>query len=120
MPTTGFDRGKRLLNAGDFKSVFDNPRFKLSHRHFLILAVPGTGPCARLGLVIAKKNIRLAVQRNRVKRVVRETFRQSQQQLDSLDIVFLARRGFETLPLTEQSGIMHATWQKLADKVTTS
>ncbi|MBE9563459.1 MAG: ribonuclease P protein component, partial [Proteobacteria bacterium] len=46
-------------------------------------------PFARLGLAITKKRIKLAVARNRLKRLIRESFRQ--QQIASLDYVVLAK-----------------------------
>ena len=51
----------------------------------------------RLGLVIAKKNIKHAVQRNRIKRLVREAFRHFQHELPAIDCVFLTRRGLDQL-----------------------
>jgi len=45
---------------------------------------------ARLGLAIAKKQVSRAVDRNRIKRVVRESFRTLQ--LQEHDFVVLARR----------------------------
>ena len=44
---------------------------------------------ARLGLAIAKKHCRLATNRNRLKRVVRESFRRHKTELSGLDIVVL-------------------------------
>lgn len=44
---------------------------------------------ARLGLAISKKNCRLAVGRNRLKRVVRESFRHHYEYLKGLDVVVL-------------------------------
>jgi len=44
---------------------------------------------ARLGLAISKKNCRHASGRNRIKRVVRESFRQHKMELTGLDIVVL-------------------------------
>jgi ribonuclease P protein component len=44
---------------------------------------------ARLGLAISKKHCKLAVGRNRIKRVVRESFRQQQTKLTGLDVVIL-------------------------------
>ena len=57
----------------------------------------------RLGLVISKKNVKRAVQRNRLKRQIRERFRQFPQQagaelsLGGLDIIVLARKGADGL-----------------------
>lgn len=50
----------------------------------------------RLGLAISKKSLPLAVQRNRIKRLSRETFRHLQQQLGGIDIVVLSRHGLAT------------------------
>ncbi len=116
-PAVGFDKGRRLLKATEFQAVFDGALFKVGHPHFLVLANRNTLGHPRLGLVIGKKNIRRAVKRNRVKRVVRETFRASQTTLDSLDIIFLARKGFDSLQPSQQTRIMRETWQRLAAKV---
>lgn len=43
----------------------------------------------RLGLAISKKNCRLAAGRNRLKRIVRESFRHHRSQLNAIDIVVL-------------------------------
>ena len=53
-------------------------------------------PHCRLGLVIAKKNVRLAVQRNRIKRLLRESFR-AHHGSQGIDIVVLARRGLDNI-----------------------
>ncbi len=44
-------------------------------------------PSARLGLVVGKRALRRAHERNRAKRVLRETFRRRRQTLPSMDIV---------------------------------
>jgi len=44
---------------------------------------------ARLGLAIAKRRCRLASDRNRLKRIVRESFRQQRRSLPGLDIVVI-------------------------------
>lgn len=95
MTSHAFTKTQRLLSSSDFQPVFNEAPFRASHKNFLILSRPSTTPCARLGLVIAKKNIRTAVARNRVKRHVREVFRHAD--LPAIDIVFLARRGLDQL-----------------------
>ena len=54
-----------------------------------VIANDATEP--RLGLAISKKACRLAVSRNRIKRQIREYFRQHKQQLAGHDYVILAR-----------------------------
>ena len=50
-------------------------------------AAPNTMQTARLGLVVSKRALRRSVDRNRAKRVIRETFRASRQDLPEMDII---------------------------------
>ena len=108
-----FGKERRLLNASDYSRVFDGAEARASHRHLLLLARTNEGPGHRLGLVIAKKNVRLAVQRNRVKRIAREVFRTLPESEPSMDVVLLARRGLDQLDNEELSTILRQQWQKL-------
>lgn len=109
-----FGKCRRLLNAAQYRAVFDGASHKASHRHLLILARPADGRRSRLGLVIAKKNVRKAVQRNRIKRIVRESFRQLPDTGVPLDIVFLARRGLDELDNASLFATLGEQWQKLS------
>jgi len=51
----------------------------------------------RLGMVISKRNCRLAVHRNRMKRLIREHFRLNQQQLPGFDFVVLLKSSSEKM-----------------------
>ena len=107
-----FSKQQRLLNSSDFSRVFDNAPLKASHPQFLILAKLGnTSP--RLGLVIAKKNVRLAVDRNKVKRLIRESFRHKQHHLPTIDAIVLARRGADNLSSCEMSKILNQLWKRV-------
>jgi ribonuclease P protein component len=92
-----FGKSLRLLNASAYKAVFDDATLKVSSQQVLFLARPNSLDQPRLGLVIAKKNVRLAVQRNRIKRAIRESFRLQQHQLNPIDVIVLARRGLDQL-----------------------
>ncbi len=117
MSEVTFGRNKRLLTAGAYQAVFSGTCYKVAHPHLLLLARPNNFSHPRLGVIVAKKNIRHAVDRNRVKRVVRSTFRLSQNQLDSLDIVFLARQGIDALSPSEQTALLNKSWQRLSRKL---
>jgi ribonuclease P protein component len=69
---------------------------RFQSRHFgVTLAPPGTaGP--RLGLVVTRR-LGNAVQRNRVKRLLREFFRRHQTHLPAIDLVIMAKKGAEGL-----------------------
>ncbi len=108
-----FPKAKRLLNARDFSRVFDSADAKASHKYLLLLAKLNDAPGHRLGLVIAKKNVRLAVQRNRIKRLAREFFRKLPASEANMDVVLLTRRGIDQLDNAELSSILQQQWQKL-------
>ncbi|REH40113.1 ribonuclease P protein component [Paraperlucidibaca baekdonensis] len=91
MTTQRFTKDQRLLTPADFKRVMDGAEFKAHHSNFLLLAKSSVFPSDRIGFIIAKKKIKLAVDRNRVKRCVRDTFRRQPAVTQALDIVFLAK-----------------------------
>ena len=112
-----FTKSMRLLSSSDFQSVFDDAPLRTSHQHFLFLARQNQLGRPRLGLVIAKKHIRHAVDRNRMKRLIRETFRVKQQQLAGIDVIVLARKGMNdstNAMLIEQ---LNGQWQRLIHKL---
>ena len=89
----GLPKQARLLNKKDYNSVFSKS-VKVSNSLFLILIHKTTNPYSRLGLVISKKVDKRAVQRNRIKRIVRESFRESIKNkifVQNCDYVILAR-----------------------------
>lgn len=92
-----FGRKKRLLTPQQFKAVFDSSSNKVPGKNVLLLARENQLEHPRLGLVIGKKSVKLAVERNRIKRQIRESFRHNQNILDGVDIVIVARRGIADL-----------------------
>ena len=96
-----------------YKGVFDGALFKVHQPHFLFLAKPSELANSRLGLVVAKKKVRRAHERNRVKRLARESFRLHQQQLNDLDIVILPKMGIDTVTNAELHEQLQFAWQKL-------
>lgn len=71
-------------------------------------------PLARLGIVVAKRNVKLAVARNRIKRLVRETFRQQQQRLNGLDIVVVIKKNF--ILDQNDAGVLPNIFKTVGDK----
>lgn len=114
MPT--FPKIARLCQPDHYRRVFDSPEYKVGSDAFLLLATPGAIQSSRLGLVVAKKNIRLAVRRNRIKRLVREHFRHHPLD-EAIDLVVLARSGADQLDnpglLQELDKLWHALGQKV-------
>lgn len=86
-----FPKSARLLTPSDFKQVMESAEVKSGQPNFLMLATVTGKTSARLGFIVSKKRVKLAVERNRIKRCLRETFRQVQHELPPFDVVFLAK-----------------------------
>jgi len=71
-------------------------------------------PLARLGLAIAKKRIRLAVNRNKIKRLVRESFRCNKRALIGLDIVVMAQNNVDQKQNAVLAGALCKHWKRIA------
>ncbi|WP_250460674.1 ribonuclease P protein component [Microbulbifer litoralis] len=120
MPQTrsdfGFPKPLRLLNAAQYRAVFSGTQIRAAHPNLLILASRNDLGHPRLGLVMAKKHVRNATDRNRIKRIARETFRLRQHQLPAVDAVVLARPGAGALDNAALGKLFDKLWRKLAKR----
>ena len=105
----------RLKKPAEYKKVFAKP-VKSSDQYFTLLAIKNDLDHPRLGLAIAKKNIRKAVHRNVIKRTVRENFRIKQHSLGNIDIVVLARREAVDAPSDLLRKSLERHWLKLVSR----
>lgn len=78
-----------------------------------LLAISNDRDNPRLGLVISRKAARTAVARNRIKRLVRESFRHVQQSLGGLDIVVIGRPGIALQANRDMAESLDKLWKKL-------
>ena len=93
-----FRRKQRLRRRDDFRRVIRTARSAADHRLVVYVAANNLG-CTRLGTSVGKR-IGPAVERNRVKRLIREAFRLLQYELPSgLDLLVIPR---DTEPPTLQ------------------
>jgi ribonuclease P protein component len=89
--TAGFSPDQRLHTPAEFGRVFAEPA-RSSDRYFTVLARPSGRSAARLGLTVSRRAAKRAVDRNKLKRLARESFRQ-RSALPPWDFVVLARAG---------------------------
>jgi ribonuclease P protein component len=85
-----FPQQCRLKQAADFRAVFSRGR-AFSSGNFTVRIRPNGQEIARLGTVVAKKLLPRAVDRNRVRRGMREVFRVRRCQLAGFDVVIRLR-----------------------------
>lgn len=107
-----FPRTARLLLPAAFKSCFESGH-RLSGRYFR-LHLGWTEAPARIGLAVSRKVSPRAVVRNRIKRCVRESFRQARAELPSLDIVVLAKREAAAADNSALNDDLRTLWRRLA------
>lgn len=112
-----FDRELRLLTPSQFDNVFQQP-FRVASPLFTILAKPNQLTHPRIGLTIAKKRVKLAVHRNRIKRCVRDSFRLHQHQLPGVDLVLMVKGDISNTPNDELLKQLERLWQKIARQYT--
>ena len=101
-----------MLDSQAYRQVFaENQSFNRSG--FILLARRNAGQRSRLGLAISKKQIKRAVDRNKLKRLVRETFRLYCCCEQSVDIVVLVKTRVLKLENKEILTILEGQWRKV-------
>jgi len=127
-PDTRFSRDARLTNASDYTRVFEK-NSRSADRYWTVLSRQNENPLknkaeadnaeipARLGMAVAKKNAKRAVDRNRLKRLARESFRQHKQSLAGFDIVLLARHASVTATNQELLKSLEKHWSRIAPRL---
>lgn len=114
-----FTRRQRLLKSGQFRRVFQTGS-RVSDRFFTAIAASAPSaesghPCCRLGLAISRKAAPRAVDRNRIKRVVRESFRLASPGWTStnLDFVILAGKDAARASNADLHHSLRMHWRRL-------
>lgn len=87
-----FTRAQRLVHKPQFDAVYQRGN-KLGDNCFLILTRPNGLITARLGLSVSARAVGNAVNRNRIKRVIRDSFRLNCDRLPAVDVVINTRPG---------------------------
>ena len=108
----GFKKINRLTRPAEFQHVFSTS-CRSRDAQFLVMAIGNGKSYPRLGMVVSKKSLKLAVSRNRVKRQIRESFRRNSSSLSGLDIVVMAHRD---AALTDHKKIQHSLqkhWERV-------
>ncbi|MBT8086953.1 MAG: ribonuclease P protein component [Gammaproteobacteria bacterium] len=113
-----FQKHNRLLESGAFSRVFEKAT-RSRDRLFTVLCRHNDGRAARLGLAISKKHCRMATARNRIKRIVRESFREHQAELAGLDIVVMNQPGASAAANPELFRSLAQHWQRCSDVTAT-
>jgi ribonuclease P protein component len=80
---------------------------------FLVAALPNDLERARLGISAPKRNIAKASDRNRIKRIIRESFRHHQHELIGWDVIASAGKGSLFLTNKQIFDSLEKHWRKI-------
>ena len=89
--SNSFAADRRLKQSDQFRAVFDN-RLSVADATLIVYGLRHGRTPGRLGLSVSKK-VGNAVQRNRWKRLIRESYRHHAHAADGWDVVVIPRRG---------------------------
>ena len=107
-----FPRNVRLTRGVEFQRVFQQGK-RLHANGVNARAAANSMGFPRLGMAIAKKALRRAHERNRIKRLVRESFRHHQANLPAVDIVVMCRHEVLTMSNAEIFQQLEGLWLRL-------
>ena len=114
--STSFERRFRLTSKAQYQRVFKSPQVS-QDRCFRVLAKPNQLAYPRLGMAVSTRVSKSAVARNRLKRLVRESFRQHRAQLADegwgLDFIVLPSHGSAGITNADLRTSLNQHWHKL-------
>jgi ribonuclease P protein component len=109
----GYSRRHRFTVQGSFGAVLRGSR-KLRGRYATVHAASGRGGMSRLGVALTRKLVPRSVDRNRVKRLVREVFRRHVLKGAGLDCVVTLRGRFDAGQVAALRDEVRAHFDQLA------
>jgi ribonuclease P protein component len=112
MSPAGLPREARLRRPGDFAALRASSG-RAGGRCFHMRFRDNELGHARLGLAISKRVSKRAVERNRIKRLVRESFRQVRHRLPAVDLMVMAREQAANVPGPQLLAEIDTLWNKL-------
>ena len=106
-------RAARLLTPRDFAALKSGSR-RLSGPHLSAQVKANAGGGARLGLAVSRRVSKLAVQRNRIKRISRDCFRRHRHLLGARDILIIANPPAAAADNARLHAELQQLWQRIA------
>ena len=106
-----FPASRRILRKADFDAAFRQGR-RLGDPLLSLVIRPNTLGHPRLGVALAAKVVGNAVARNRLRRIIRDSFRLAQHRLPAADLIVGARAGVREAPAPRIRASLETLWSK--------
>lgn len=128
-----FSKSSRLRKPNEFRRVYQHNQTRVRGQYFTVLAfsrfravadtvlnteITCTETNARMGVVVSKKVDKSAVKRNRIKRLVREQFRQ-QKDTRLFDFIVIALPAATVAKNAQLTKELNYLWRKLYQRCDT-
>ncbi len=107
-----FPAARRLRRKWEFDQLYTHGK-RLGNSHFGITVHPNDLGHARLGLAVASKPFGGSVPRNRIRRLIRESFRLRQHELPAVDLVVSARPRARDVAPAQLRASLDGLWDKV-------
>ncbi|MDX2476757.1 MAG: ribonuclease P protein component [Gammaproteobacteria bacterium] len=109
-----FDKSCRLLEKASFSHAFSNG-LRNHGKYFLVVYCENSPGSARLGIAVSRKVSKRAVERNRIKRQIRESFRLNRKILKGMDCVVVAKQAAANIEKPVLRSSLDAHWRKISE-----
>jgi ribonuclease P protein component len=106
---------RRLRRKSDFEAAYARGR-RFGNGFFAVTARPNDIGGPRLGLAVSVKNAGNSVERNRIRRTIRESFRLHQHDLPPVDLVVSARARARDAAGEELRTSLALLWKKVTEQ----
>lgn len=103
---------QHIRHASEFDTVFKRGK-RVASGCFVLCYLMMEHDYPRLGMVISKRNCALAVNRNRIKRIIREQFRLKQHALPGIDLVVFQKSSSKKISDQEQGECIEKLFSQL-------
>ena len=114
-----FGANLRLRSKLQFDAVYAGGR-RVDDRFFALRVKPNGLAHPRVGLAVAVKTAGNAVKRNRLRRLVKESFRRAQLELPAVDVVVAAKFPAAGAPATDLRASLATLWKRVASSCASS
>ena len=109
----------RLRRKRDFDAAYARGR-RMSDGLFTVTLITNDAGAPRLGTAVAVRTAGNAVVRNRLRRIIRESFRLHQRELPPLDLVVSARSAAAAASANTLHASLAALWKRVGEQCATS
>ena len=110
--TNKFQSKLKIKKSAEFANIYSKNKY-FYNSGLIMLTKNNNLENPRLGISIPKKNLKLSVQRNKIKRIIKESFRLNYKKIDKLDIVLIGGKNINKFNIKNTQKSLLELWKKI-------